>query len=284
MSTRGAVAFALALALAAGRTGAAPAASALAPAAPAGGPVAAPGPARANPAEWTLGAVAWTQSSGEWRALSYQAFALARRILDDDLQHGRRRPQRAMVVDVDETVLDNAPFQARMLARGTGFAGADWPGWVASAGAEAMPGAVDLLKYAASRGVVVYYVTNRSEAERAGTARDLREHGFPGVTAETLLMRGDTASKEPRRQAIARDHRIVLLMGDNLNDLASAFELGDAAARRSAVDRHRAEFGTRFVMLPNPMYGAWDDVLHADPAADSATKRQDRLRALRPAP
>lgn len=231
--------------------------------------------------EWTMGAVAWTQASGEWRALSYQAFALARRIVDDDLRHGRRRPPRAVVVDVDETVLDNAPFQASLIASGRPFSPAAWSSWASSARAEAMPGAVEFLRYAASRGLTVFYVTNRSAAQREATTANLVAAGFPGVGERTLLMREGDAGKEPRRRAIAADHRIVLLVGDSLNDLHADFEATNPQDRKAAVDRRRADFGTRFVVLPNPVYGPWEDALHADAPAGS-DRRANRLRALRP--
>src|SRR5919206_527218 len=148
--------------------------------------------------EYQVGAVLWTQNAGEWRALCYQAFTLARLTLDSDLKaHKSKKEKRAIVVDVDETVLDNSPQQARLVKEHMGFSQTEWAKWTSAAQAQAIPGAVDFLNYAASKGVRVFYITNRREEERAGTMANLQRVGFPGVTNETVLLRADTSSKEP---------------------------------------------------------------------------------------
>src|SRR5829696_6985367 len=81
--------------------------------------------------EYQEGAILWTQTSGEARALAYQAFALARMVLDRDLRMNRRsRVRRAVVVDVDETVLDNSAFQATLLMNRQGYDPRLWTDWV----------------------------------------------------------------------------------------------------------------------------------------------------------
>lgn len=214
--------------------------------------------------EYQEGAILWTQASGEARALSYQAFALARMMLERDLRTNRRgRLRRAVVVDVDETVLDNSPFQATLLKNRQGYDPRLWTEWVNRREATALPGAVEFLRYAASRGVRVFYVTNRRTAEKEATATNLKKLGFPDVSDETLLVRTDGSSKEARRRAVSARHRIVLLMGDNLNDFAEVFDRSRTVADRiAAVDRNREQFGTRFIVLPNVMYGDWESAVY----------------------
>ena len=233
--------------------------------------------------EYEVGATLWQQSSGEKRALAYQAFALARMMLDRDL-HRHTRMKRAVIVDVDETILDNSRHEAWQIKNNRNYNSKDWTEWCNRAEADAVPGAVEFLRYANSRGVRVFYITNRKDIEKDGTARNLKRLGFPEVTDETLLVKeGETSSKEGRRSDVGKKYHVVLLMGDDLNDFAAVFEQGTTVASRiAAADQNKNQFGTRFIMLPNPMYGHWEDVINADmkemsEAAKSA-KRKSLLR------
>ena len=215
--------------------------------------------------EYQVGAILWTQSSGEKAALAYQAFTLARMTLDRDLRSNRRHIKRAIIVDLDETVIDNSRFQAMLVKTKQAYSGKLWTDWVNRAEATALPGAVEFLRYADAHGVRVFYITNRKDIEKAGTASNLTKLGFPNVNDETLLVRTDpnSSSKEPRRQTVSAKYHVVLLMGDNLNDFAEVFENSKtAASRRSAVEQNRNQFGTRFIVLPNPMYGDWENAIY----------------------
>jgi 5'-nucleotidase (lipoprotein e(P4) family) len=226
--------------------------------------------------EYQTGAILWTQSSAEYRALAYQAFALARLRLDADLRsHSRavqRRPRQtrdsslppALVVDIDETVLDNSRFQAELVLRGQTYTSESWTAWCERAQAGAVPGAVDFLNYATTRGVRVFYITNRRLAEKPGTIKNLQTLGFPTVNEETVMLRqeGSTPSKESRRKTVLKRYRIVLLIGDNLNDFNDDFAEKSTADRATQVDRERREFGSRFIVVPNPMYGDWENAIY----------------------
>src|SRR5713226_573147 len=217
-----------------------------------------------EPAQNTVieGAVLWQQSSGERRALSYQAFALARMMLDRDLRMNRRlRKPRAVIVDLDETILDNGLNEGMQVRNHVNFNQKDWTAWVNRAEATATPGSVEFLNYAAARGVTVFYITNRNDIQKQGTATNLKKLGFPNVNDQTLLVQTDPkkSSKEPRRQSVGAKYRIVLLMGDDLNDFAKVFEDSKTVESRiAAADRFKEEFGKRFIVLPNAMYGDWE--------------------------
>lgn len=236
--------------------------------------------------EYQEGAILWTQASGEARALSFQAFALARMVLDRDLRLNRRnRTRRAVVVDVDETVLDNSPFEATLLKNSQNYDPRLWAEWVDRAAAAPLPGAVEFLRYAASKGVRVFYVTNRRMAEKTATVDNLKKFGFPDVTDETLMVRTDpsSSSKEPRRRAISARHRIVLLVGDNLNDFAEVFDTSRTVADRlAAVERNKDQFGTRFIILPNVMYGDWESAVYGYDSKlteeEKSAKRKGQLK------
>jgi 5'-nucleotidase (lipoprotein e(P4) family) len=237
--------------------------------------------------EYQTGSILWTQSSAEYRAVAYQTFVLARLRLDENLRSRKLRgsPQRAaVIVDADETVLDNSRFQAELILRGLPYDPQAWRAWCQRAEAGAVPGALDFLTYAARRGVMVFYITNRRQAEKVGTIANLQKLGFPNVSDETVMVReeGAPASKESRREKVAARYRIVLLVGDNLNDFADSFAGKSIAERAAEVDRERAEFGTRFIVVPNPMYGDWENAVYQNkPGLTDAEKRAYRLRALK---
>lgn len=224
--------------------------------------------APAEPAQKTYieGATLWQQTSGERRALSYQAFNLARMMLDRDLRvHRRDRKPRAIVVDCDETILDTSRFEGKEITARMNYNQKDWTEWINRVEAEAVPGAVEFLRYASAHGVRVFYVTNRNESQRAGTAANLKKLGFPNVNDQTLLIQTDLkdSSKEGRRRDVGARYRIVLLMGDDLNDFAAVFENSMTIADRiAAADRFKEEFGKRFIMLPNAMYGNWESAMY----------------------
>lgn len=220
--------------------------------------------------EYQVAAVLYMQQAGEYRALAYQAFNLARWQLDADfdkknlkkLPKAEQKMPRAVVVDIDETILDNSPQQADLIKRRLAYSPDLFTNWVNLRKATAIPGAVDFLNYANQKGVKVFYVSNRIAREKQGTIDNLKSAGFPDATDETVQLRVDTSSKEARRTAISSKYRIVLLMGDNLNDFSNVFERKSIADRFSEVDKAREIFGKRFIVLPNVMYGDWENALY----------------------
>jgi len=214
--------------------------------------------------EYEVAAILWQQSSGEQRALCYQTFALAKMLLDRDLRNQRIRMRRAIIVDIDDTILDNSRYEAALVKQRKNYP-EGWTAWINRAEATAVPGAVEFLTYANTRGVRVFYVTNRKQIEKDGTYRNLKALGFPEVNDQTLRIRTDpnSESKEARRQAISSKYHVVLLMGDDLNDFAEVFEKSKTVDRRiNAAERNKSAFGTRFIVLPNPMYGDWENAIY----------------------
>ena len=239
-------------------------------------------------AEYQVGAVLYMQKAAEYRALAYQAFNLAKMNLDADfdkknvkkLPKAERKMPRAVIVDVDETVLDNSPAQALQIKNNLPFVQSNWTNWVNMRKAKAIPGAVEFLNYAASKGVRAFYVTNRNEAEKQATIDNLKAAGFPDVSSETVIVRATESGKEARRQAIAQKYRIVLLMGDNLNDLSDVFERKAVADRLTEVDKTRTLFGAKFIVLPNAMYGDWESAIYEYQRLTEAQKAEKRAAAL----
>jgi 5'-nucleotidase (lipoprotein e(P4) family) len=246
-----------------------------------------PVPATAD-LEYQIGAVLYMQKAAEYRALSYQAFNLARWQLDADLDKKNvkklpkteRRMPRAIVVDIDETVLDNSPSQALGIKTRAPFNIKDWYAWGEMRKAKAIPGSVDFLNYAVSKGVKVFYVSNRDEVQKQATMDNLKSVGFTDVSAENVVLRTAESGKENRRKAISAKYRIVLLMGDNLDDFSEAFEKKSVADRFAEVDKIKDIWGKRFIMLSNAMYGTWENAVYEYGRLTETQKAEKRANAL----
>ena len=196
--------------------------------------------------------------SAESTAMYLQSFAQARQALDAQVAQPAPAKPRAIVTDIDETVLDNSPYQVWLIQNRQPYSPATWKKWTALASAAALPGASNFLNYASSRGVAVFYVTNRDQDEADATLKNLRAAGFPNATSEHLFCKRTTKGKEDRRQEIARRYSICLLLGDNLSDFSAAFDTTVAQERAAAVTKNTALFGSNWIVFPNPMYGDWE--------------------------
>lgn len=219
-------------------------------------------------------AVAWIQTSAEADALRRQVFRSARAALDEalldptwtaaDEQTGdfSELPP-AVIVDVDETVLDNSPLEARLIRRRQQFSPELWKAWVEERRAEPIPGALAFAQHAAAKGVTVFYVTNRNADEEAATRDNLALFGFPvDDRYDVVLTRGENGApsdKASRRQIVASTHRILLLLGDDLGDFTSRD--GSVEDRLERVLGNEQHWGVRWFVLPNPMYGSWEGAL-----------------------
>jgi 5'-nucleotidase (lipoprotein e(P4) family) len=207
--------------------------------------------------------VLWFQTSGEAKALYYQGYSIGKMRLDQILVKRTKSKglKPAIVLDIDETVLDNSPCLALNAQTGKAFP-ANWNKWVNHAHAEALPGAIDFLKYARSKGVEIYYISNRNESQKKATVQNLRRVGAPmAVPKHVLLQQQDEKGKELRRKQVARKYDIVLLFGDNLGDF-SGFDQLTPSQRILTVDKYKKEFGKKLIVFPNPMYGDWEAAIY----------------------
>lgn len=197
------------------------------------------------------------QQAAEYRALCYQTFNLGKMIIDEDLKKNDIDKHRIVIVDIDETVLDNSPYQAQCIIDDINYP-VRWDEWCLKASANAVPGALDFLNYARANGLSVFYVTNRKEHLKEATIQNLKKLGFPMADNDHVIMRTDENSKEGRRNKLSEKYHISLLAGDNLNDLTNIFEEMTNLQRANGVDKMQREFGRKFIVLPNSMYGDWE--------------------------
>lgn len=234
----------------------------------------------AQPARDYTTAVLWQQHSGEYRALCFQAYNFARLSLKEALWEQANGKPNCVIVDVDETILDNSAFQGHEINKGVSYNPADWTEWTGKGVADTVPGALSFLRFAASKKVEVFYISNRDKADYDGTIKNLMRYGFPNVDAEHMLFKTTTSDKAERRAAIAENYNVLLLCGDNLSDFTNIFY----REGKNVVDQVgylQALFGTRYIVLPNPMYGDWEKPIYTGDKLSEGEKGNQRLKRLK---
>lgn len=250
-----------------------------------------------------LNATLWQQTAVEYDGLTRGMYRLAEQMLAPALEDStwtasleqaeqgadayRAKPP-AVVLDVDETVLDNSPYQARLVLDNETYDSASWQAWCREASASAVPGALAFTRAAEEKGVQVIYLTNRDAAVEEPTRANLQRLGFPmDPDEDVLLTQGEipawkASDKIPRRQAVAENYRIVLLIGDNFGDFASEVDTSIAEREQKAATFDRY-WGTRWIVLPNPQYGSWEGATYDfNYGASSLQKLRDKHNALQP--
>lgn len=274
-----------------------PAATPTEPAAPA----AAATQAKPTGAHDNLNAVAWVQTSVEYRAITTQTFRAAADHLDaalkekhwdalvpDERGNAATGLKPAVVMDVDETVLDNSPYQARLIRDGKEYDEVSWDQWVAEKKAKPLPGVVDFTRAAAEKGVTVLYISNRAVHLKEATLANLREAGLPVADDSVFLGLGTVlegceqngSEKNCRRRLAGQKYRVLMQFGDQIGDFVQV-EANTREGRQALFDEYDDWFGERWWMLPNPTYGSWEPALFNNawdqPAAARTQAKRDAL-------
>ncbi len=236
--------------------------------------------AQKNPERDYTNAVLWQQYSGEYRALAFQAYNFAKLSLKEALWEQANKKPNCVIVDADETILDNSAFQGHEIKKGVSYVQKDWTEWTSLAQADTVPGALAFLKFAASKNVETFYVTNREQADYEGTLKNLQKFGFPYADEAHLLVKTSTSDKEPRRQKVLEKYNVLLLCGDNLSDFSNIF-YREGKDTKEQVNAMQNLFGTKFIVLPNPMYGDWEKLLYKGDKLSEGDKAKQRLDKLK---
>ena len=216
-----------------------------------------------------LHAVLWMQTAAEYRALTTAIYARAVPVLDRALQDPAWTAATeqtgtfaslppAVIIDLDETVLDNSAFQGQLVRDRQPYTEAAWEDWVRTGQAGAVPGAPAFIHTVEDRGVRVFYISNRAAAREDSTLANLRTVGVQ-TTSDRVLSPGEhgwTTDKSPRRAFVAEQHRVLMLVGDDLGDFVAIARLS-TAEREALVDRYADRWLERWVLLPNASYGSW---------------------------
>ncbi len=236
-----------------------------------------------------LNAALWMQTSAEYEMSTTMAYDRAEGLLEASIARAKEDPQWtaaieqtgnlsakpfAVVLDVDETVLDNHRFQGQLTrARAGQFDKTLWADWIQHFDAPAVKGARAFAQHATERGVKLMFVTSRTSRARPRTLMDLRGELQIAVDPDDLWMVPDKESnsdirptdldgnKALRRARIGERYRILLLVGDDLGDFVPVAGM-DWKARRAEAYKYAAYWSSRWVLLPNPTYGSWEHSLY----------------------
>ncbi len=210
--------------------------------------------------EYSVQSVLWVQHAAEYKALCYQAFNVAKFQLDKVLseEHNTGKPL-AIVTDIDETIFNNSPYEAKLITDNAEYSHESWVEWEQLKNAKPIPGSLEFLNYAKSKGVQVFYISNISILQEDLTMDHLKNLGFPNVDKQHILFRDKTSGKEERRQTVSKNNTIVMLLGDTLSDFSDVFDNKSTAERNSAVQSLKEKFGKEFIIIPNPTYGDWEN-------------------------
>ncbi|RLD77675.1 MAG: 5'-nucleotidase, lipoprotein e(P4) family, partial [Bacteroidetes bacterium] len=178
-----------------------------------------------NTQEQLVLATLWFNESAEMQAGFIQNYKLAKLMIDENLSsqlESSKTP--AVVLDLDETVLNNSPYQYKLIVTQKPYTFESWTKWVNLAKARALPGVLDFTNYAKSKGVEVFYISNRQAPDHVdATIKNLQSLNFPNADKEHILLRATSSNKTERRNKIAEKHEIILLIGDNLTDFSEIF-------------------------------------------------------------
>ena len=230
-----------------------------------------------------LWAVAWKQTAAEYFALCHQAYNLARMRLDQALKN--RQPgdkPLAVITDMDDTVLHASSYWGHLVEENIDFFDdAIWDEWIPKNLIVAVPGAVDFLQYCEAQSVEVFYVTSRNQGERTYefALTQLKFLEFPYADSEHLTVYRDTSDKTPARVKVSAAFELVLLLGDNLNDFRRDYYLKDVDERMALMERDRDDWGTKFILLPNPTDGHWVRAIFGDSEPPPTDENRRRLKA-----
>lgn len=204
----------------------------------------------------------WYQTSGEARALYLQGYNIATQRLKEYLKTPHTKPY-SIVLDLDETVLDNSPYQAENIILGRGYDSKSWDEWVNMKKAKAVPGAKEFLQFADKNGVKIYYISDRIESQLEATIENLKAEGIPVQANDSVLLKNkdDKSGKVNRREYVKNHTQLIMLFGDNLSDF-DLFSSKSIDERNAKVEELSKEFGDRFIIFPNPLYGAFETAIY----------------------
>ncbi|MFO7845467.1 MAG: HAD family acid phosphatase [Balneolaceae bacterium] len=242
----------------------------------------------------TLYSTLWIQTAAEYEALTYQAYNTAESLLpvalEDSSWTGSLEQEDpyfdkppAIILDLDETAIDNSFYEARGILDQTGYDAVTWNNWVREAEAEAIKGALELTNDANDLGIAVFYITNRDAEVQPYTEQNLLELGFPVEEGSVMSNGGQpdwTSAKINRRKVVTENYRVLMLFGDDLNDFVPAREIS-IDERKALAEQYSDHWGVKWFVLPNPNYGSWERALYTGDEQTEEEMQETRLNLLK---
>ena len=226
-------------------------------------------------------AALWYQQSAEMTASYLQCYQYARTLLDAKVQAASEEMPVGIVLDIDETVLDNSPNAVNLIKKGETYDWDSWKEWTDQARAKALPGALNFLNYAKEERVEIYYISNRRMAELEATLKNLQDLNFPNADSTHVLLRNGPSDKTERRAIVSEKTNILLYLGDNLRDYSELFADRGSDLGKNLVMENIDDLLQNFVIFPNPTYGEWEGAIYGnDMSISDSLKLAKRMSIL----
>lgn len=238
-------------------------------------------------ANHNLNSVLWVQTAAEFQANAYQAYNAAMQNIEtaiadhrwtaaiEQTNHFYDLPP-AVIFDLDETVFDTSQFQAQLVIEGSDFQLSAWDEWLKMRRAESIAGAVDFIHQVQEQGIETFFITNRecrkrqnrvsSCPQKSDTLENLKNIGITGINENNVLLKNEYndwgSEKQSRRKFVAQKYRILMIFGDDLGDFIPNVkkEMTPEKRKELAAVFHE-NWGHKWFILPNPMYGSWHQIL-----------------------
>lgn len=243
-----------------------------------------------------MNATVWTQTSVEYKAHAMATYKLAEMMLDKALadkswtaalEQGESYEGKppAVILDVDETILDNSEYEAWLIKAKKNYSSKTWGPYVDAAISKPIPGSKEFINYAKSKGVEIFYVSNRKAPGEAGTRKNLKDLGYPvNENIDTVLLRGEKkewgSEKSPRRAHVAKDYRVLLLLGDNIGDFVDV-KKATLDDRNAILEKYKGNWSSKWITFANPMYGSWEGAaIGYNWRGTAEEKRASKMKAM----
>lgn len=227
---------------------------------------------------YDLMSILYHKNSAETKALQYQAYNVAINSIEGMKKVNQGKRKSAVVLDIDETVFDNSPYQVdanlndKMYPEG-------WVAWTSKGIAPLIPGVKDFLKVLHNKKIEIFLITNRGEEERPGTEKNIKLFDLP-VKYENIFYKTTTSSKKDRRLEVLKKYEIIMLVGDNLADFDDLFDQRQYDQRYQTLEKLKESFGSKFIMLPNAMYGDWEGALYDWKFPKTSLEKEEKLKLI----
>ena len=234
-----------------------------------------------------LNSVLWVQTAAEYQANAYQAYNAAMQNIETAIAdhrwtaaieqtHNFYDLPPAVILDLDETVFDTSEFQAQLVIDGSGFQVSVWDKWLKMRRAESIAGAVDFIDQIQAKGIETFFITNRecrkrqdrvsSCPQKTDTIENLKNIGIMGIDESNVLLKNEYSDwgseKQTRRKFVAQKYRILMIFGDDLGDFIPNVKKEITPEKRCELTAvFHENWGRKWFILPNPMYGSWHQIL-----------------------
>lgn len=208
-------------------------------------------------------AALYAQVSGEFKALQFQAYNIARLRISEYVNNCSLKGNEAIVIDIDEAVLETFAFESKMIVENLKYP-EGFNEYLQKSICKPVSGSLDFLKFVDSLGIKIYYVSNRLLDQMDASINNLVKYNYPQVSESNILLKDKIHDKENRRNKIKKDHNILLLIGDSIEDFSNIFQSNTNDERNALVMKYKELFGKKFIVLPNPSYGTWEGLIYGN--------------------